>query len=189
MDGSCICDKRGPPDAINEEGVELQIKAFAKSGGYNVTQPYSDPPAASIFELPDVSYGDLRNVLWRSIDWDRFLDDFVNNLLEKLGSFADDWCFFFGPGEDEVVTSQLGLSKEDVKDNELVRVQEIVLRKLKLCASRRILFPVHDWKRFCKESVGASSCIDYEAIDGKEAEEARKKEGMQDMRKYYAKLT
>lgn len=30
MDGSCICDKRGPPDAINEEGVELQLVACAK---------------------------------------------------------------------------------------------------------------------------------------------------------------
>ncbi|WFD44094.1 hypothetical protein MPSI1_002759, partial [Malassezia psittaci] len=88
-------------------------------GGYKVSQLNTDPPVASIFELPNVSYRDLRWVLWDGIDWDQFMDDFVNGLLGKLGSFAEDWYFFLSRSEDEVVTSQPGLREEDEEHNEL----------------------------------------------------------------------
>lgn len=66
----------------------------------------------------------------------------------KLGSFADDWYFLFAPEEDQIEVSQPGVGKENELTNEFMKIQKIVLRKLKLYASNHYLFGSLVWKEF-----------------------------------------
>ena len=144
-----------------------KIRDFAKSGGY-----YNRP--GTIFVLPSMDYSKLEMVAKDGIDWDRLMDDYVNALFGKLGSFADDWYFTFAPEEGQIDVSQPGLLEKDCLDNDFMATQKVVLRKLKLRASKTYIFPTSSWREFEKYvRTGGYMKTPFEYITDDFAEKAR----------------
>lgn len=94
------------------------------------------------------------NKLWfvaqERIDWSRWMKDLVDGILRKMGSFADDWYFRFCLEEGEILASSPHFMV-DIDNNEIKRLQKVVFRKLKLCASQRSLISTLDWRNFQKK--------------------------------------
>lgn len=117
----------------------------------------------------------LKYRLGSTIDWDRLWQDFVNGLLGKLGSFAEDWYYLYGLEEGQVEVSQPGLHELDIGNDDFTRIQNVVLRKLKLCASQQQLFFVHPWKIFYNDVLtGRWTKKPYNEITDEMAEKAIK---------------
>ena len=95
------------------------------------------------------------NKLWfvaqERIDWSRWMKDLVDGILRKMGSFADDWYFRFCDEESEILASSPHFMV-DIDNNEIKRLQKVVFRKLKLCASQCSLISTTDWRNFQKKA-------------------------------------
>ena len=80
--------------------------------------------------------------------------EYVHAVLGKLGSFADDYIFLFGIEEGRVEVSKPGTLKRDVMANgevvndDFIRVQKVVSRNIKVCASLWHIFGVWYWEDF-----------------------------------------
>ena len=125
-----------------------RIWDFAERGGYERSYRGKDQ---SIFQLPDVDTKKLWFVAQERIDWSRWMKDFVDGILRKMGSFADDWYFRFCLEEGEILASSPHFMV-DIDNNEIQRLQKVVFRKLKLCASQRSLISTTDWRNFQKSA-------------------------------------
>lgn len=79
------------------------------------------------------------------------MKDLVDGILRKMGSFADDWYFRFCLEEGEILASSPHFMV-DIDNNEIKRLQKVVFRKLKLCASQRSLISSLDWRNFQKKA-------------------------------------
>ena len=123
-----------------------RIRAFADAGGYKDHAIFGGQPS-SVFILPDVDLVRMCRALSDAIDWDRLFSDFINRLLAKLGSFANDWHFGFQYMLCFNIVSCPGLVDEDIDSCDFVRMQNIVQRLLKVKASGRV-FQVSSWKEF-----------------------------------------
>lgn len=126
-----------------------KIREFAEAGGYKQRD-------ASVFQLPPVDLQRLKYVAQNGIDTDRLMRDYVHAILGKLGSFADDYVFMFGAEENQVEVSKPGILPREVKTNEVenddfIRVQKVVLRNKKMCASRPYVFSLYDWEVTCRD--------------------------------------
>lgn len=165
-----------------------KIREFAKTGGYKQRD-------ASVFQLPPVDLQRLKNVARNGIDSDRLMRDYVHAVLGKLGSFADDYVFLFGIEENQVEVSRPGILKRDVMANgevendDFIRVQKVVLRNIKVCASLSRIFGVwywHDFWHYLHQWKGVS----YTEITEETAERARMEGGYTRIPgNYYGKLS
>lgn len=156
-----------------------RIRTFADSGGYK-------NECSSIFRLPSIDHRLLIDAALRGIDWGRMMSEYVDAILGKFGSFADDWYFLFAPEEDQIEVSQPGVGKDDEWTNEFMRIQNIVLRKMKIYASSHYLFYPLTWKEFnCiietggRSRRGFCSCPNrsYEKITDDDANKAKQDGG------------
>lgn len=80
---------------------------------------------------------DLRELYYKvqfSIDWDSLLGDIFDNVLNKLGSFADEWVFLYTISS--LFVSRPDITRNDTEVNEFVTILRIVFRKLHLTTSK-----------------------------------------------------
>ena len=126
---------------------------------YRIRDHAMQGKAGSVFILPDVDNHHLSSVLFNAIDWVRLFSDFIDRLLAKMGSFAHDWHIEFGFEEGQIYVSQPGVLHPDY--NDFMRVQNIVLRLLKLkpCSP---LFVAAGWRWFNSHLQGT---IKYSGTD------------------------
>ena len=117
-----------------------RIRALARAGGYHYNAQ------RSVFALPDVDRIKMRAVLSDAIDWHRLFADFVNRILSKLGSFANDWHFGYQYTVSYIIVSQPGL-EDDIDSCDFARIHNIVQRLLKPKASGP-MFQWCSWKVF-----------------------------------------
>ena len=92
---------------------------------------------------------DLRELYCKvqfSIDWDSLLGDIFDNVLNKLGSFADEWVFLYTISF--LFVSRPDIKRNDTEVNEFVTILKIVFRKLHLTTSKVFKNPVIHWARF-----------------------------------------
>lgn len=120
-----------------------KIREFAEAGGYKQRD-------ASVFQLPPVDLRRLKNVAQNGVDTDRLMKDYVHAVLGKLGSFGDDYIFLFGIEEGQVELSKPGILKRGVMADEVesevfIKVQKVVLRNRKMCASLPYIFGLSHW--------------------------------------------
>ena len=117
-----------------------RIRNLAKTGSYGT---YFNK---SIFKLPEMDLSELYCKVQFSIDWGSLLGDILRNVLNKLGSFADEWVFLYTISSLSV--SRPGIKRNDTEDNEFVTILKVVFRKLHLTTSKAFISPVIHWARF-----------------------------------------
>ena len=130
-----------------------RIRALAEAGGYG--DPIFSDQRASVFKLPDVDLYNMWSALYAAIDWHRLFSDFLNRMLTKFGSFANDWYFGCKTTVSDIVMSQPGL-EDNIDSCDFARMQNIVLRLLKLKASAPI-FLCCSWREFEKDCIQSRS--------------------------------
>lgn len=151
-----------------------RIWEFAERGGYQGSSRWSLGSCKSIFQLPDVDIERLWMVAVRGIDWSRWMKDLMEGILGKMGSFAEDWYFHFCFEEGQIEASS-PYFMVDQDNNEFKRLQKVVFRRLKLCASQRSLFYGVPWRDF-RQSANMSERHGYKEreITDEDVEEAKR---------------
>lgn len=103
--------------------------------------------AGSASVLPDIDHESLHYTLYSGIDDDLLCSDFLDGILSKMGSFADDWHVEFALEEGEVCVSKPGVECEE--DHDFERTQYIVFRLLK-CKAGTVVFFCDFWRGYWK---------------------------------------